>query len=54
MNAEELDIGNNKYRVRLFNCASDIPATRAAMGLSGHSAKQGNKSLNCLSVVSIQ
>ena len=40
--AEEFTVADNNYRVRLYDCVADLPATRAAMGLSGHSADQGN------------
>ena len=43
--AQQFLIEDRSYRVRLFNCCSDLPATRSAMGLMGHSAAQGKKFL---------
>lgn len=39
--AEAFEYDDHTYQVRLYNCVADLPATRAAMGLSGHSADQG-------------
>lgn len=41
--AQEFELNQKTFRVRLFNCVADLPATRAAMGLLGHMADQGKE-----------